>query len=499
MNRLARRSAFEAETTMDRRAVLRSIAAGAAAAAVMTACSGQAEPPATAVSLPKFRRSGDVDDSEAFTRAAATGKPIHLPAGGGTGTDGRYRIGTLAPNLLSGTVVFGDGMSKTIIERSYARDTAFVFHADSGSSDLANNLQDIRLSDLTIEDDVEQRGFSQWAYLVMLNGVTGARIERVGFRGFRGDGLYIGSSTVKANERHNRDVAVSHCHFDGVNANNRNAISILDVRGLSIEDCYFENTTRKGGKGAEDPMDPATGPPMPGAIDLEPDSNSFAIIRDVTIRRNRFVGGGGFAVSVSLLPNSFLKTPQSNILVADNIIETRHGGFSASGFSDDAAITDTRAYQLMFSNNLVSKCQKPFIIQGIRGLTVTKNRFVDCDEMGELGYVAANADVSFTDNSFVRVGTKQGYAVWVRTIDRLELTNNKFIDCGLIDGSFGIGVGFVAGHIRNVRFAGNDFKSPLHRTTEMVTIFRDANVSRSTMTVRDNMVSDGISGSMPQS
>jgi hypothetical protein len=446
-----------------------------------------------AVSLPDFRRAADPDDSDALDRAIATGRPIHAPGGMGSGSGGRYLISAAGlRSLPSGFTLRGDGIDHTIIARSYLRAGSFVFFADSGSPDPQQNLVDLALSDLTIEDDVVARGFSEFSYLVMLNGVSGAHIDRVRFRGFRGDGLYIGSSTVQANERHNRDVFVRHCHFDGINANNRNAISILDCDGLLIEHCRFNNVTRPGGKSAADPMDPATGPPMPGAIDLEPERNNFAVLRNVIIRGNHFVGGGGYAVALTLLPNDLVRDPQRIFRVEGNVVERRYGGFSGSGYGGDSAVSSGRPYAIAIQSNHVANCIKPFLLQGIRGLTMANNSFVDCGEMAELGYQATNAAIAIHDNEFTRVGTVQGYGMWIRSIAGLDLRHNKFTDCGRADGSIGIALAFVNGAIRDTVISANEFWSPTGRTTEAATVFRDARLDRRSITATANRAGAGI-------
>lgn len=476
-----------------RREIVRLFGTGVAGAAMLPSCLGKSLVVGDVAMLPDFRRSGDRDDTDALHRAISTGLPIHAPAARGSGTGGRYVIGSVGDdNLPSGFKLTGDGIDRTIIARSYVRANSFILYADSGSADTTRNLTGIAISDLTFEDEVVTRGFSEFSYLVMLSGVTGAQIDRVGFRGFRGDGLYVGSSTVQANERHNLDVAVRDCHFDGVDANNRNGISILDCDGLLIERCRFENVTRVGGKGAADPMDSATGPPMPGAIDLEPEPNGFAIIRNIVIRDNRFVGGGGYAVAVTLQPNDAVHTPQHAIRIEENIVERRHGGFSASGYRDSGAVTSDRPYAIDILSNQVSQCVKPFLVQGIRGLTIAQNSFIDCGEMAELGYQATNAAVSVRNNDFERDGTIQGYAVWVRSVDGLDITGNRFVDCGLTDGRLGIAIGFVEGVMRKINIVDNRFSSPSGRGTEAVTIFHDAKVDRGSVTARANRTGHGI-------
>lgn len=445
-----------------------------------------------AVSLPTFRRAGDLDDTASLFRAAQSGRPIHAPAGKGNGPDGSYMVAmTAEDDLPSGFELFGDGIGKTVFLRSYARQAPFILHADSRSADPARNLAGIRLRDLSFEDEVAKRGFSGYDYLVMLSGVTGARIERVGFRGFRGDGLYIGSSTIRAQERHNHDVLVTGCRFDGVNGNNRNGISILDADGLRIEKCSFVNVSRAGGPGAEDPMNPLTGLQMPGAIDIEPENTGFARVRNVTISDNRFSGGGGYAVTLNLFPNA--GAVLQGFRIENNQISDRWGGFSGNGFAGgDATAPTAHEYAILFRNNEVRGCEKAFFFDGMRGLTLQENRFFDCAQQAELGYHAASADVVLIGNRFERIGYAQGFGLWIRANHRLRIERNTFVDCGLKDGSRGIPIAFVQGESREVALLGNQIESPTGRTTEATTVFSDGKVDRATLRVSGNRITGRV-------
>ncbi len=448
-----------------------------------------ASPPAAdAVALPDFRRNGDADDTAAFFRAAATGRTVHLPARGGMGPGGRYLIGSgVRDQLPPGCTVSGDGMGETVIARSNRPGTSFVFFCDSGSADPARNRTGLSFSDLTIEDDVARLGFAEYSYLVMLNGATDASFRRVGFRGFRGDGLHLGSGIVLGQERHNRRVTVGECVFDGVNANNRNAISVIDCDGLVIERSQFLNCTRygDGSLGAGDPMNPRTGLGMPGPIDLEPNDDGFPVVRDVVIRDNLFRGGGGYAVCLNLRVNARLRVPQRNIRITGNTITDRDGGLITFGFAGDEAIRSGPDYDVQVSGNTVRRCRTPFILNGMRGLTLADNIFADCAGRAEIGNVAGNARITLRGNSFLRCGAEEpGYTLWVRASDRLTLADNLFEDCGIAKGRrFGVALALVQGRITNLSLDANRFTSPTGRMTVAAMAFREAQLDRATAAV----------------
>ena len=462
----------------------------------MAALSGLACQPVAgserSVELPDFRQRGDVDDNAAFRRALAASLHIHFPAGKGTAADGAYLLSaTDKDNLPSQLELSGDGADKSVIRRSYHSGSGpFILHVDSGSADPARNVAGLVIHDLAFEDEVQERGFSEFDYLVMLNGVSDVLLRKLRFTGFRGDALHFGSSTVSHVERHNRRIEVRGCVFDGVNSNNRNAISVIDGDGLLIENCHFINCSRTGdgGRSAPDPMNPETGISMPGPIDLEPNQDDFAIVRNIAIRSNVFTGGGGQAVNLNLLPDFFVGTAQSGIVIEGNQIANRWGAFGVqAGANPDGK--DARSNAITFAGNEVSNCNKPFIVDGLRGFVMRGNSFTDCASMAELGYVNGNRDVVITDNIFERLGeTEGGYGLWIRTVQNLTLVNNQFVDIGLRNGTFGIAIALVDGAMQQVRISGNRFASPRGRMKEALTVFRDAAPRRASFVVQSNVM-----------
>ena len=445
---------------------------------------------ANAVLLPDYREPGDLDDTEAFRRALDVSPRIHFPAGRGSGPDGAYLMAAVdSDNLPSGLDLSGDGPERSVIRRSYRREGPFILHCDSKSADPGQNIRDLRFRDLSFEDEVESRGFSEFDYLVMLNGVSDVVFDNVHFIGFRGDGVHLGSSTVSQIERHNRQVVIRNCLFDGITYNNRNAVSVIDCEGLLIEDCGFRDCSRFGGAQPSDPFDPYTGIQAPGAIDLEPNQDAFAIIRDVVIRNNIFSGGGGYGVCLNLLADSAVDIAQSGIVIERNRIADRWGGFGIHGGSSSAA-DGTRSAAISFDRNTVEGCEKPFIVDGIRGLTIRDNIFSDCATMAELGYVNGNRDVLVSGNTFRLLGRREsGYGLWVRDIRNLDLRDNEFVDIGLEDRRFGIALAFVSGGMSGVSLRDNTFASPSGKTTEAITVFAAARPDRSSFAVAGNTIS----------
>jgi len=298
-------------------------------------------------------------------------------------------------------------------------------------------------------------GFSEQVHLTSFNGVKNMLVEKCQFVGFRGDGLYLGSGNTGGQERHNINVVIRDCFFDGVNADNRNGISIIDGDTVTVENCLFTNTTKVG---------------MPGSIDCEPDANAFAVIRNITIRGNKFVGGNEAAIALLLQDQSALTTPHENFLIEGNFIQ-KPKGFNFNG--ENVSLGDnTIPYGVLFLRNTVKGSNTPFIIDGARGLTLQENTFEESQLAAELGYVTGNFDCSLIGNTFYRCGqdnTAGTRGLYIRTATRINIQNNSFVDCGRADGTAGRSIEFVSGTSGSYIFLrNNEFSSPTGRTTYVI-------------------------------
>lgn len=328
----------------------------------------------------------------------------------------------------------------------------YVFSVNSGSPDTVNNISNITFEYLKFE--AITKIFAQWTHLVFLNGVSDITFTRCKFTGFRGDGVYLGSGE-STQERHNENIHFDKCVFDGVNKQNRNGISIIDGDGIYIDRCQFRNCTQ---------------PNMPGAIDIEPNANAFAIIKNIQIRKCKFknIGGNTGAIGMFLpLSQSQLTTPAENIIVEGNVIDTTtdsEGAFSFKQVQTSPIDDNSIGLNIKVMNNKAKNIAGgSFGLTGIKNIIFSKNAFDNVSKSASVGYTGTNdkcVHVKIKDNTFKKCGTVDGKGVAVFTADRVDVLRNTFDDCGTTGFTSGYGLDFHNGTSSSVRVIGNDFISP---------------------------------------
>ncbi|PXV60522.1 Pectate lyase superfamily protein [Dyella jiangningensis] len=202
--------------------------------------------------------------------AIDAGSRVYIPSG-------VYPVTQL--NLKSNLEMYGDGESSELkaLDDSLACEFMVATYVkDGGTSNPADNMRHIHLHDFKLNGRVDEFGYSQYYYLLAVNATSDLTVERVLFRGFRGDGMYVGSGTLRGTERHNQRVLVRGCTFDGVVKDNRNGLSIIDCDHLIVDSCVFRNIGN------------AQLSHSVGGIDFEPD-HDWSVYRDILIIRCKFI------------------------------------------------------------------------------------------------------------------------------------------------------------------------------------------------------------------
>ena len=347
--------------------------------------------------------------------------------------------------LKNGTQLRGEGINVSIVRQGSVSGASMgTFFVNSGSAE--EKVTNIRISDMTIYGQSDVLGFSQFQHLISLNGVKNALVDHVEFRGFRGDGVYLGSGNIGGDERHNENVTIRDSLFDGVNHSNRNGISIIDGNGILIENNRFINTTQ---------------PKMPGAIDIEPNDNSFHLIANINIRDNKFISIGGNVAAISFVLNSLLATVPSLFRVERNSITGTSGGILFLTRTKPTATSQPN--RLLIANNIVTTAGRSFVISGAKDFRISENTFSDANSSSLIGY-KAEADKCMngiiSKNIFKDI---KRVGITIFSIDHLEISKNQFIDVG--NGGIGsYAIDFNFGTSSFVSLLDNIVSSPTGKT-----------------------------------
>ena len=421
----------------------------------------------------------------------AGGGTLNLPAG-------YFDLG-LVP-LKSNLSIKGQG-ANTIVTKPFPSDFSFGhgFDAVNDPTEL-NNIKGVRISDVTFKGTVETDGFSEFRHLLHINGCEDIIIERCRFIGFNGDAIYIGSGFGV--EKHNRNITIRNCFFDGINKNNRNAISIIDCDGLKIHNCRFFNCSK---------------PTMPGAIDLEPDASVFHVIKNIDIYDNylKNIGGNvgaicaflplaqtvstvaaagtitaatnsaiinGVGVDFTLVPfgstikvggvtlgtvktkqsatqltlnansaiaasasaytyTTGLLTPVKNIRIYNNILQDC--AFGIGIFQRNTAGVSVPTQDVEVSRNKVyNTANYPFACYGLGGVTLFDNKFIGFNTNVKIGFKDVTVDYKcfnvYCGLNTLKDNNGDGQGISLSSVKLFISHRNTFNNIGLLAGTYGI-------------------------------------------------------------
>ena len=408
------------------------------------------------VSVNDFGAVGDgvTDNTTAFQTAVLSGaSQVLIP----TGT---YLCDKI--NIPPYVHILGEGREGSIVKFKSGATSLSLFQFLNATGPISQNKYANRISNLTLEGTVATEGFDEFRHLILCQGVSHFSLDNCILRGFQGDGLSIRNGNIQAE---NFNVIVTNCVFDGVNNDNRNAISITGAVHAVIENCFFVNTTRSN---------------MPGAIDIEPNpSYVFAEINSIIVRDNYFsnIGGNIAAVScyIPIDSQDFTVEHPKNITITDNVFETVYRGVYVGQSQDNDIISTNPQFNLIVNNNRVHNASdRAFWLYGIKGAILNGNAFEDCANASRIGWIAAPPlyrnvkDIQLLNNLFRKNGTTDGYGVIVYNGERVYFYNNTFEDVGLSGGGFGVAVHFGEGFNNDIRLVNNTILNGLGRTTGAV-------------------------------
>jgi hypothetical protein len=250
---------------------------------------------------------------------------------------------------------------------TFARTVADGIFAIDGNvqgpfADDTLSIKNIRFSGIKFLMDVVADGFDQLMHCVVATGISGIYFDHCQFVGFMGDGIAISISRGPGSpsNQYNKNLVVTNCIFDGINKNNRQAISIYYCDGFTIMDNVFKNTTRAD---------------MPGAIDLEPD-NDIVYSRSGIIWRNSFTNIGGIGAITIEYRNSTSVARQIDI--AYNTFDNIDGEIFYAGVGSDPGgivLGPTREVNLSIRYNNCRNFGDVFSFTFLSGIVIENNTF----------------------------------------------------------------------------------------------------------------------------
>ena len=422
------------------------------------------------VSVKDFGAVGDgvADDTAAIQAAVTAAAAVYVPAG-------TYVVNVVT--LDANTEIYGDGAASIIKQSaSFVGGSQGSLYANSGSA--GSQVNNIIIRDLRVEGtNISAPTFSEFKHLVSLNGVRNALVENVQFIGFQGDGLYIGSGINGGDERHNTNVIVRNCFFDGINKENRNGVSAIDCNGLLVDGNYFTRCTKST---------------MPGAIDIEPDAQIFHIVRDIKIVNNKFfdIGGNLGAISFYLPGIAYTNFPRG-FLVQGNHIDTCAANGVVFSYNVVGGVTEsTGNFAVKILDNTVVNSTRPFEIPNAKDVLIEGNSFLGSAQDALISFNTANVNVldcMINNNFFYACGSTGGTGLSIFTCSRVSIDGNTFKDCGTgIPGSANA-IDFNSnGTSSYVSLTDNIFVSPASKTLVAVQTEGTHTLTPSTNTYLNN-------------
>jgi len=416
--------------------------------------------------LPAVSWATATDRSEDLQRLLDRRGDIQLP-------EGIYVAGDL---VIHGHTRLRGVAGKTIIKQSPgSRYILSVNPGEGGTADPASNENGIEIRDLIFEGRVVEDGFSEHSHTLNFNAVTDLLVENCVIKSFRGDGIYLGSSTKGGLERHNLRVTVRNCLIDGTNRNNRNGITVIDGTDIVITGNTFRNCTRAD---------------MPGAIDIEPNAQNFHEIRNIEISRNFFSQTGGNIGLISVvLPFKNFRNPPTKIRIIGNVAEAR-GNIGIHLGSGGNATERTSSMDVLVEDNVLYDAALGLRIFGMRGVTIRRN-IIDGTELEPLlGYITEgykNLDVTLKDNVFRQLSRRNGLGLSIFSGEGLSLEGNIFIDCGRRDGIANSAISLRRGQTNHLRIVNNRFFNPAGvMNFKSINIAPDHRLDLKTLTFENN-------------
>jgi hypothetical protein len=433
------------------------------------------------IALPDARQANDSDDKNALAELVNDGwKRVRAPGQRGFGDNGDYLIGCSPwtnpeagytdPELFTENAgnlgdihLIGDGKGKTVFDQG---EENYCLMVNSLSDDEADNRRGVHISHLTVRGRADL-GASEPQHLIALFGFSGATIEHVAFENGRADGLYCSMGPKQSSRRHNSNLRVAYCDFDGDVGDalgapvGRNAITVEDCIGTLIAFNRFRRWTSGTANG---------GSPHPGFIDFEPQANTDQYrIRLIRVLYNWFFDNPSAAVCFFLSHLSYYATEGGDAQAIGNVIERCLHGFDMVGYGPDNGDYPDRTWRhdiVLRDNRINDTVLFPIRSRGIYGCDVIGNKIRKAGGGLSLANVppgltvgADEQDWRVRENVLQEIAQSSTYGgpavVSDGTLRNVAIEANDLIECGRTDNAGGWGFLARTGGDVDLRLNGN--------------------------------------------
>jgi len=295
-----------------------------------------------------------------------------------------------------------------------------------------NNIRNIVIRDIQFRSRCDTEGFLEQCNQVCIVGGSDVTFNNVLFKGAKSDGIYLGDNTwsyfsTMAFERHNSNVRVINCSFDGINQQNRNGISVTDGLDILIDNCTFVNFTSST---------------MPAAIDIEPNGNGYEIIKRISIKNCNIsnCGGGGIFFYLTAM-TSDLPSQIGDYLIENNVITNFTGpGNAVAGIMIThprfATITDSStSTNAVVRNNTISGGLKWGLnCGGNKDSSFIGNTITDCAQGNILGFDSTSHGSyrTYFQNNVISnpTVTMANAGLYIPNFTKGAIIGNTFNNCG---------------------------------------------------------------------
>lgn len=278
-------------------------------------------------------------------------------------------------------------------------------------------VKDITIDGITFLNDVVNDEFDELMHQICAVGVSNFTVKNCEFIGFLGDGIAVTNRVEGGqNIRMNRNVNIIYNSFDGINRDNRQAVSVYGCDGFSVNYNKIKNTTR---------------PNMPGAIDIEPD-NVSTVLRGGEIKGNKLynIGGNIGAIAITLYNNNVdLNYPdtaplQAKITVSKNVIVDCT--FAAFTVISPFVYGTSEKYikSVVFKDNYISNSGFGYIVN-VSDVIIENNFYENVFFVGD--QINAASYVIIRENTIRNMIGLQGFKIEASS-NFITIKDNKFIN-----------------------------------------------------------------------